>query len=77
MRHIAYIFAPMAKRTETLSEKIIAFMAKHDMSKTVLSLKALNNPHIVIDLLDGRRRPTDESKEKLEQFMASYRSEAA
>lgn len=67
----------MAKRTKTLSEKVIAFMDKHDMSKTVLGQKALNSPHAIIDLLEGKRRMWPETAEKLERFMASYRSEAA
>lgn len=67
----------MARQTKTISEKAIEFMALHGMSKTVLGQKALNDPHAVIDLLAGRRRMWPETAQKLEKFMATYRSGAA
>lgn len=67
----------MAKRIETLAERVLAFMDKHEMSATVLGQKALGDTQAVLGLLENRRRLYDETKDKLELFMASYRRDAA
>ncbi len=67
----------MKPRTDTLSERVMAFLAEHRMSKTMLGQKAAGNPHLIFDLFDGKRLMRPDTRDNLEQFMASYRREAA
>lgn len=55
-----------------LLEAIGAFLGAHDMSPIAFGRKALNDPHFVAQLREGRR-VWPETEAKVRSFMATYR----
>jgi hypothetical protein len=58
--------------TQKLIARIEAFMAKHQMNRRRFGVNALNDPNFFYDLKAGRRTPTIETAQKIEDYMASF-----
>lgn len=61
----------------TATEKFIArceaFMAKYEMNRRKFGVNALNDPNFFYDLKAGRRTPSIETAQKVDDFMANYK----
>lgn len=63
--------AAMDQAPPTLIEEIDAFVARHGMSPITFGRKAMNDPHFVRDVRDGRRL-WPETDAKARAFMADF-----
>lgn len=59
--------------TQKLISRIEAFMDRHKMNRRKFGVSALNDPNFFYDLKAGRRTPTIETAQKIEDFMAGYK----
>jgi hypothetical protein len=64
----------------TLSDDIAAFIQTHSMTDRQFGLAALNDPHLVANIMGRKgsrpRRLWPETEAKIRRFMATYRPEA-